>query len=342
MHLNDTTSQRIVQLIHASGQRRVALVMEPHLVLLRFYPSVYALANEALERRVSLRQLLVDLPTDETLLYDEPYQGTSEWRLLPALDHPDHPCFCMLSGTGLTHKSSAVNRQKMHDEQAEDTLTDSMKIYQWGLEGGKPAPHQMGVQPEWFYKGNGSMLRAHNDPLVVPNFGNDGGEEPEIAALYINDKEGNPCRIGFATANEFSDHVMEKKNYLYLAPSKIRTCALGPELVLTEQVADVKGKVRVLRKGEVLWQKDIKTGEDNMAHSLRNLEYHHFKYPNHRVPQEVHVHFLGADAFSFGENVHLADGDEMEVEWFSMGRPLRNYLQIDSSEEALISIKQLS
>ncbi len=52
-----------------------------------------------------------------------------------------------------------------------------------------------------------------------------------------------------------------------------------------------------------------------MAHSLANLEYHHFKYANHRVPGQAHVHFYGADAFSFGEDVRLQDGDRMEVRW---------------------------
>ena len=48
------------------------------------------------------------------------------------------------------------------------------------------------------------------------------------------DRKGHPVRIGFTTANEFSDHVMEKKNYLYLAPSKLRGCAIGPELLIDD------------------------------------------------------------------------------------------------------------
>jgi hypothetical protein len=333
--------QRIVQLIHTNGQRRVAIVREPELVLVRYFSSVYSLAVEALERNISLRKLLDELALDGHLSYDDVYKGTAAWRLLPALDHPQDPRFCMVSGTGLTHKASAQNRNKMHNAQASGELTDSMKIYQWGEEGGKPDAGLIGTQPEWFYKGNGSILKAHNEELLVPNYGDDGGEEPELAALYINDKEGNPCRIGFATANEFSDHIMEKKNYLYLAPSKIRTCSLGPELVLISEVTELTGRVAVHRAGEVLWEKAIKTGEVNMAHSLENLEYHHFKYTNHRLPLDLHVHFLGADAFSFGEDIQLADGDEMTVQWDTLGRPLRNILRIDPSIEALVPVRQL-
>lgn len=177
--------------------------------------------------------------------------------------------------------------------------------------------------------------------MTIPNYGNDGGEEPELAAIYLNDRNGNPRRIGFATANEFSDHVMEKKNYLYLAPSKIRNCALGPELVLTDSIADLSGQVSIRRGGQTIWERAIKTGEDHMAHSLENLEYHHFKYPNHRLPLDVHVHFLGADAFSFGENIALAEGDEMTVQWEDMGRALRNTLAMDKSQEEILDIKQL-
>src|SRR5690606_21449452 len=123
---------------------------------------------------------------------------------------------------------------------------------QWGVEGGQPKEGKVGVQPEWVYKGTGSVLRGHGEPLVVPDYGNDGGEEPEIAGVYIIDDEGQPIRIGFTTGNEFSDHVMEKKNYLYLAPSKLRTCAIGPELVIGVEFSDIQGTVSVKRNKEVL------------------------------------------------------------------------------------------
>ncbi len=95
------------------------------------------------------------------------------------------PSNCIVSGTGLTHHSSALNRNVMHQTEA-GTLTDSMKVYQWGIEGGKPGEGKIGIQPEWFYKGTGSVLKAHGEALLVPNFGNDGGEEPEIAGMYIS------------------------------------------------------------------------------------------------------------------------------------------------------------
>ncbi len=75
-----------------------------------------------------------------------------------------------------------------------------------------PRPGRIGVQPEWFYKGTGTILRAHGESLSVPSFADDGGEEPEIAGIYVIDDDGNPRRVGFTMGNEVADQVMEKKN----------------------------------------------------------------------------------------------------------------------------------
>ena len=150
-----------------------------------------------------------------------------------------------------------------------------------------------------------------------------------------------PWRVGLATANEFSDHKTEKKNYLYLAPSKLRTCALGPELIVGARFDDIPGTVRIERGGKTLWSKKIFTGERNMSHTLGNLEHHHFKYPAHRRPGDAHLHFFGADAFSFGDGVAMADGDVMEIAFAGFGRPLRNPIRIDAGKPRLVRVKPL-
>jgi hypothetical protein len=63
-----------------------------------------------------------------------------------------------------------------------------------------------------------------------------------------------------------------------------------------------------------------------MCHSLANIEHHHFKYESHRRPGDLHIHFFGADAFSFGDGVRLQDGDVMQVRFAGFGRALRNPL----------------
>jgi hypothetical protein len=310
--------------VTGSDGRRVALVEEPRLRLLEGCPSVYDLAWECLNEGVSLPEGIERRASREFVDYDAVYLGKSGWRICPSADHPVEPARCLVSGTGLTHKASAKNRDAMH--LAAQAVTDSTRMYQSGVEGGKPAPGEAGIAPEWFYKGCGTVLRAHNEPLIVPEFAEDGGEEPEVAGVYLIDAEGSPRRIGLTAGNEFSDHLLERKNYLYLAASKLRTCAIGPELVVDGDFDLVPGEVSVARGGRILWSREIRTGESAMCHSLSNIEHHHFKFEFHRRPGDLHVHFFGADAFSFGDGVRLEDGDVMQVRFEGFGRALRNPL----------------
>jgi hypothetical protein len=299
---------------------------------------VYALCQQALTQSRRLTDVANAAASKETLDYDSIYNLQSDWRLLPPWTHPE-PARCLVTGTGLTHKASADNRQAMHRNPEE--LSDSMRMYLSGLEGGRPAPGMIGVAPEWFYKGCGTIVRAHGEALLVPNFAGDGGEEPEVAGIYVIDAQGHPRRVGMTMANEFSDHVVEKQNYLYLAHSKLRTCALGPELVVDRDFASVPGKVSIERSGAVLWSKAIATGEAKMSHTVANLEHHHFKYAEHRRPGDAHVHFFGADAFSFGEGIQLHHGDVMVVAFEGFGRPLRNPLAVDRSAQKFVAVPAL-
>ena len=317
---------RLVQ-IQNGQMRAVALVEEPRLRLLVGVSSIFQLAQEAVDSKIPLAALIQKRATSECLDYDPIYDGQSDWKLLPPIDHPTEPARCLVSGTGLTHLGSAKNRQAMHSA-SEAELNDSMKMFKWGVECGKPAPGKIGIAPEWFYKGCGTILRAPNEPLDVPAFAEDGGEEAEIAGIYLVDAGGNPRRIGMAIGNEFSDHKFEKKNYLNLAGSKIRTCALGPELVVDPQFDFVSGTVKIECAGKILWSKEILTGENEMCHSLANIEHHHFKFETHRRPGDLHVHFFGACALSFGDGVQLADGDVMEIGFAGFGRALRNPLRV--------------
>jgi hypothetical protein len=214
-------------------------------------------------------------------------------------------------------------------------------MYQSGVEGGKPAIGEAGISPEWFYKGSGSVLRAHGEPLDVPSFADDGGEEPEIAGVYLIDRQGTPRRIGFTIGNEFSDHIFEKKNYLYLASSKLRTCSIGPELSIDAEFGLIPGEVSVERSGKNLWSSKIQTGEENMCHSLANIEHHHFKFDFHRQPGDLHIHFFGAGAFSFGAGIALQEGDVMQVRFENFGRPLRNPLRRVSKTTTAVAVQAI-
>lgn len=332
---------RLIQLKHPVQGRRIAVVEESQLTLVNANVSTcYDLYSTIISKGLNPDEYIRQLISGDRMDYDAVYRGNSPWKILPAFDHPVSPHHCMLSGTGLTHRASADNRQRMHQKMKGDEITDSMKIYLWGEEGGKPGKGTIGVQPEWFYKGNGLSLKACSESLQVPAYADDGGEEPEIAGIYLISEKGVPFRVGFAIANEFSDHIMEKKNYLYLAPSKLRECSIGPELVTDHDFRDVNGTVSIRRGPEEIWSQKIKSGESNMCHSLENLEHHHFKYEQHRIPGTVHIHFYGADAFSFGTGISLEDGDLMAVHFEDFGRELVNPVFISPDDEKLVRVQQ--
>ena len=264
----------------------------------------------------------------------------ADGRVLLPLDHDD-TAHLHLTGTGLTHLGSAATRNSMHAKSDAESLTDSMKMFRMGLEGGKPQGGAAGVQPEWFYKGNGVNAVAPGAALVSPGFALDAGEEPEVAGLYLIGPDGTPFRLGFALANEFSDHVTERGNYLWLAHSKLRPASYGPEMLLGDLPQHVEGTSRILRDGRAIWEKPFLSGEANMSHSLANLEHHHFKYALFRQPGDVHVHFFGTATLSFADGVKAQAGDVFQIECPAFGLPLSNPLDQQQTGETPVAVATL-
>ncbi|MES1985857.1 MAG: AraD1 family protein [Pseudomonadota bacterium] len=314
---------RLLQHCAADGTRSVIAATDDGAAFLVGFDSIRALAARAITGGVSLTEAVaacgkgadVDLAAE-----------LAAGRLIAPIDHAD-PAHLVLAGTGLTHLGSAEGRDKMHrDAAAGKTKTDSMRMFLEGVEGGKPAPGQTGQQPEWFYKGDGSQLVGPGEALTMPHFAKDGGEEPELAGIYLIGPDGTPFRLGLCLANEFSDHVTERHNYLWLAHSKLRQAALGPELLVGTPPDHVEGVSRILRDGETLWEKPFLSGEANMSHTLANLEEHHFKYGLFRRPGDIHVHFFGTATLSFTDGIQTQVDDVFQIEAAPFTLPLRNPL----------------
>jgi len=331
---------RLVQFETHDGDRLVAVSDQAknYLQVINGVRSTYELAKEATDAEVSLESLVLNRLNDKRISYE---QLLADQLILPPIDHPD-PAHCLVTGTGLSHLGSAQARDEMHTKlkDANENLTDSMKMFKLGIEGGKPDSGQIGVQPEWFWKGDGSILVGCGRTLTNPSFAKDGGEEAEIAGIYIIGNDRKPYRLGFALANEFSDHVTEKQNYLYLAHSKLRPCALGPELRLGPLPNSVQGVIRVRRGNQIIWNGEMLSGEENMSHSIANLEHHHFKYELFCRPGDVHIHFFGAGALSFANDVQTEDGDWFEIEVPEFGKPLQNQMRT-AKHSSLVSVQPL-
>jgi hypothetical protein len=324
---------RIAQILDDKGKRALVVTARGESRLVKGARATLELAEQAIEAGAPLRKLIADRGVGKPV---DLAAALKEKRVLSPIDHAD-PAHVQVTGTGLTHLGSAEGRDKMHKNLADPaTLTDSMKMFKLGLEGGKPGKGEQGVQPEWFYKGDGSTLVAPGGDLVSPAFALDGGEEPEIVGVYLIDREGQPVRVGFALGNEFSDHVTERQNYLYLAHSKLRRSSFGPELLIGELPLDVQGVSRIRRDKQVLWEKPFLSGEQNMSHTIANLEAHHFKYSLFRRPGDVHVHFFGTATLSFSDGIKTQKGDVFEIEAEAFGLPLRNKLTIAKAEKVKV------
>lgn len=333
---------RFAQLKTPEGDRRlVAIDNARRARRVEVADTLYELAQVAIRVDATLSEAAQARPLGETLDFDA---ALAEGRVLPPIDHPD-PAHLLMTGTGLTHLGSAESRDQMHkaalahQDGADEPLTDSRRMFLMGVAGGKPPAGEVGVQPEWFYKGDGSQLVGPGQALVSPAFAEDGGEEPEIAGVYIVGPDGTPYRLGYCLANEFSDHVVERGNYLWLAHSKLRNAALGPELLTGRLPEEIHGSSRIIRDGKIAWEQPFLSGEGNMSHALANLEHHHFKYDLFRRPGDLHVHFFGAATLSFASGFQTQEGDVFEIEAPPFHYPARNTLV--RAPAAVTTIKSL-
>ena len=329
-------TMRLLQFREDGGATGVAVVEGDALQVLRDVPSVFELARHALAEGDGLAAAASRRRSGRTLEYSAIER---DGRLLPPITHPV-PSRLLVTGTGLTHVGSAQARDQMHETRPEATAdeSDAMKMFRLGITAGKPPAGEIGAQPEWFYKGDGDCLVPSGVPISMPSFALAAGEEPEIAGVYLIDESGVPWRIGFTLANDFSDHVTERKNYMYIAHSKLRECPLGPELLLGALPHEIRGESRLLRGGSAVWHGAFLSGEDHMSYSIATLEHHHFKYPAFRRPGDLHVHLFGCPVLSFAENVPTKDGDVFEFDVPAFGHPLRNRLAVDQCADRLIEV----
>jgi hypothetical protein len=326
---------RLAQFVDETGKRALAVTARGESRLVRGARTTLDLARQAIDSGLSLRKLIADRGVGRPV---DLLRALKERRVVPPIDHKD-PAHVLVTGTGLTHLGSAEGRDRMHKDLSDPSkLTDSMRMFKLGLEGGKPGKGETGVQPEWFYKGDGSILVAPEGALPSPSFALDGGEEPEIVGVYVIDGGGAPVRVGFALGNEFSDHVTERQNYLLLAHSKLRPASLGPELLVGDLPADIEGASRIRRGRDVIWEKPFLSGEQNMAHSIANLEAHHFKYTLFRRPGDVHLHFFGTATLSFTDGVRTQRGDVFEIVSEPFGLPLRNRLGAEPAPKVKVRV----
>lgn len=313
---------RLVQLRHIEEGRRVALVDasgdREQLQLLSTYRSIYSFAQAAIATGVELRELISTDLAGIALDYDPIHAGDSEWKLLASFDHPIVPTRCIVSGCANRHGMShdSAGRADSHG-QASESAGQAARRY----------------APTLFFKGTGATVRAHNETIRIPGYAKSGAEEAEIVGVYLIDPNRIPRRVGFSLGNEMADPALFDADANLYSHSKLRECAIGPELVLDAAFDSIGGKVSVARGNGDQWSHEIRTGEAHTEFSLAEIEQRLFQHASHRQPGDVHVHFLGGSVSSYAEIGSLTDGDQVTIEFSGMGRPLRNTIEVERGEK---------
>ena len=278
------------------GRTRVARVDADGAVLpLARFETTYQLARKAIARTAHARAgRAADEPVDAPIAYAELLREgataaaahASGSGALPGERHRAHAS----RQRGRARLDARRNSTKQDAE-----LTDSMKMFKCGSGRRQTRGQQAGHAARVVLQGQRPQrgrLRPRRSPS--PDFAEDHGEEPELVGCYIIDDNGRPRRLGFAIGNEFSDHVTERRNYLLLAHSKLRQCGVGPD-AQHRRAAGAPGRHEPhppRRRGAVAEAVPHRRRR-TCATRFANLEYHHFKYKQHRVPGDVHLHFFG-------------------------------------------------
>jgi hypothetical protein len=162
----------------------------------------------------------------------------------------------------------------------------------------------------WEYQGSAESLTAHGEALPVSD-PHAAIRAPELASVYVIGGDGIARRVGLAAG--IGDAGI----------GDARFSALGPELVLEPDLARWKGSARLLRAGCEAWSGGAQW--DGLAEALEAVEAAHFRRAGHRTPGDAHVHFFGAKLG--GKCASVENGDEIAVQWDTLGAQLRAVIQ---------------
>ena len=188
-----------------------------------------------------------------------------------------------------------------------------------------PEPDEPFTAPRWLIKGMGSWLCVPGDDLVVPATTTTLLEEPEIAAVYVNDAEGVPHYAGHSFGNDLNDIGLHLQNPWGWTPySKLCDTSISPFLFLREPPMTATGTTTIERDGEVFWRGSFSCGGDSLFQRIPDMLDNLLAYPALRRPDLVNYVLLGADKASFHEQHYIADGDRLVLEFASHGVTLDN------------------
>ncbi len=138
------------------------------------------------------------------------------------------------------------------------------------------------TRPEIFFKAAGWRCVGQNDRIGIRHDSTWDVPEPELTIVI--DSGGKIA--GYTIGNDVSSRSIEGENPLYLPQAKTfyASCALGPWIVLPEELEDASNlgiAIAISRAGEEIWSGKTSTGamhrtfEDLIAHLYASLDFPH-------------------------------------------------------------------
>lgn len=254
--------------------------------------TLYSMIRYCFDNNIVLLDFLQTLPVTHFLL--DALETPPIW-LVPAL--PDDLRLAHVSGLGYTHKNRKATRALS--------------------------------QPEQFYKGDGSTLFAHNAQIPMPEDAYSVSEEAEMVILYYRGKQGKSHQIGYTFGNDLSDPLLRRQNPDNFAASKLRPSSIGAELQLSVPPKELQGQITIKRDNNTIWHSRFITGTNYLFYSLEHLTTL-LEQVAHSSPGDISYVFLGADRYSFQDNVEIINDDVIHIESGSFNLPLSNQIIIKS------------
>ena len=244
----------------------------------------------------------------------------------------------IVTGTGLTHLGSAEGRDKMHKDLADPSkLTHSMRMFKMGVSRAagrvraKPARSLNG-----FIRATVHPSQLQRETCPARRLRSTAAKSQRSSGVYLIDDSGLLVCVGFVLGNEFSDHVTERHNYLWLAHSKLRPQALAG----ASGRRSARGHQRHVPSSgaacKLVWEKPVsvrRTEHGPLDHQSRGAPLQVWLVsPTRRRPRP----FLRHSHRSFSDGVKTQKGDVFEIECDTFGLPLRNRLSTEKAVKARV------
>ncbi|MEE6666161.1 hypothetical protein PS423_01955 [Pediococcus acidilactici] len=164
---------------------------------------------------------------------------------------------------------------------------------------------------DWYYKGNGNVLRKDGDYLVLPLYGLWGGLETEILMVHLINENLEPVYLGYTLAIDFTNTGLRRRNKSLKNLSHISQTMVANEIATSSFPEYDIAHTNITRGGKVIWNSDASAGKRNMWMNPKKLINFLFRNKEILLPGMIFYTLTGATMSSDKAGIHLKKGDKI-------------------------------